>query len=87
MLEVDEGAEDNAAWSSDLGGEDATNQMQAQRGGAGLSVARERAEKGGERDREFTFGLAEFQCLRTLQVRSRSSFYRALKLLQAEVPL
>lgn len=49
MLEADEGAEDNDAQSSDLGGDDAINQMQAQRGGAGLSVAGERAEKGGKR--------------------------------------
>lgn len=70
-----------------MGSDDAINQMQVQREWAGLSVAGIRAEEEGkERDHEFTFGL-ESECLRNLQVRDRSSFWRALELLQFRVLL
>lgn len=40
------------------------------------------SREGGEKDHEFAFGLAEFECLRHPPVRDRSHFCRALRLFQ-----
>lgn len=87
MLEVDEGAGNNNTQSSDLGGGDGINQRRAQKGRAGLSLADVRAEEGGERSYEFTFGFAEFDARGTFGSGTDPSFCGTLKLLQFRVLL